>query len=281
MNSFVIFQLTNNGQEYLGDWVNLMNHQKAALALITTLYTPEKMCTHESLRKVLQWYARFDIFVGILSGAATQMGREWFVKQAEFYQKQCEEHPDGLEWIYEERYAWTRVTGYDLRTFMRKRAAGEMDDEEFHRELKVYDNLVGNLYSTINPLLLDASKRIPDISEGRTRSPDDIIDPYEPNLLFGEELYDTNMVMHDTTGFELLYRNLVGVATGEFDHAAIRETCLRQCQLYEAATLYSGSPPGIRFSMQAGLALSVLFLRASEQEIWWARRAFAQIETNG
>ena len=138
-----------------------MNHQKAALALITTLYTPEKMCTHESLRKVLQWYARFDIFVGILSGRATQMGREWFAKQAEFYQKQCEEHPDVLAWIYEERYSWARLTGYDLRLFMRKRSMNEMDDDDFQKQLEVFDNLVENIYTDLNPLLTWLSIAIP------------------------------------------------------------------------------------------------------------------------
>lgn len=268
-------------QEYLGDWVNLMNHQKAALALITTLYTPEQMCTHESYRKVLQWYARFDIFVGILSGSAIQLGREWFQSQVEFYKKQCTENKGELAWIYEERYAWTRLTGYDLRAFMRRRAAGEMSDDEFEEQLDIYDNLVETIYSSINPLIMEDSTRVEDISEGRTKSPDDIVDPFEPKVLFGGALYETNMVIHDMIGFELLYRNLVGVATGKFDNDAIRKTCLRQCQLYEAATMYSGSPPGVRFSMQAGLALSILFLRANEKEIWWARKAFAQIEANG
>lgn len=258
-----------------------MSHQKAALALITTLYTPEKMCDHESLRKVLQWYARFDIFVGILSGSATQLGREWFVSQFEFYKKQCEEHPGELAWLYEDRYAWSRLTGYDLRAFMRRRAAGELGDAEFNEKLEYYDKLVERIYDDVHPLLRDDSKRIADIAEGRKPDAEDIVNPYEPNVLFGGDLYETNMVVHDMIGFELLYRNLVGMATGKFDNDAIRKTCLRQCQLYEAATLYSGSPPGIRFSMQAGLALSILFLRANEKEVWWARRAFAQIETNG
>jgi hypothetical protein len=209
------------------------------------------------------------------------MGREWFVKQAEFYQKQCEEHPEGLEWIYEERYSWARLTGYDLRALMRKRAMNELSEAEFQEQLEAFDKIVENIYSDINPLLTDDSQRIADFSGGRVKDPDDIVDPFEPNILFGGRLYDTNMVIHDMIGFELLYRNLVGMATGRFDNAAIRKTCLRQCQLYEAATLYSGSPPGIRFSMQAGLALSILFLRANENEIWWARRAFAEIETSG
>lgn len=209
------------------------------------------------------------------------MEREWFVKQADFYQKQCEEHPDVLAWIYEERYSWARLTGYDLRAFMRKKAMNEISDEDFQKQLEIFDNLVENIYTDLNPLLTEDSKRLADISDGRAKDPDDIVDPYEPNVLFGGDLYDTNMVLHDMIGFELLYRNLVGMATGKFDNAAIRKTCLRQCQLYEAATLYSGSPPGIRFSMQAGLALSILFLRANEQEVWWARKAFAEIETNG
>ncbi|KIW06043.1 uncharacterized protein PV09_03219 [Verruconis gallopava] len=268
-------------EEYLGDWVNLMNHQTAALTLITTLYTPEKMCAHESLRKVFQWYARFDVFVGILSGAASQLGREWFASQLDFYQKQCEEHPESLTWKYEERYAWARLTGFDLRAFMRKKALGELSEEDFTKQLAVFEDQVENIYTNIHPMLRDDSKRLEDISEGRTKSPDDIVDPYEPNVLYGGELFDTNLVIHDMISFEMLYKNMIASTTGKFDLGEIRATCLRECQLYKAVTLYSGSPPGIRFGMQAGLALCILFLRANEKEIWWARKQFAEIEAKG
>jgi hypothetical protein len=261
--------------------VNLMSHQNAALTLITTLYTPEKMLMHECLRKVLQWYSRFDVFVGILSGTATQLGREWFVSQFDFYQQQYKAHPGVLAWIYEERYAWARLTGYDLRTFMRRNAQGELSEEEFQEQLNVYDNIVENLYNDLDPLIMDPSKRVANICEGRTKDVDDIVDPYEPNILYNSELYDTNFVIHDMIGFELLYKNQVGVATGKFDIDTIRKICLKQCQLYEAATLWSESPPGVRFGMQAGLALCILFLRANEQEVWWARKQFAKIEMKG
>jgi hypothetical protein len=258
-----------------------MSHQKAALTIITTLYTPERMLVHESLRKVFHWYARFDIFIGILSGTATQLDREWFSCQEEFYKQKRKEHPESLAWKYEEKYAWIRLTGYDLRMFMRKKAQGELSDEEFEKGLQGFDEQLKDLHSSLAPALTDPSKRIADISEGRTKAPNDIVDPYEPNVLYGGELYNTNVVLHDLIVFELLYKNQIGEVTGKLDVTGIREVCLKQCQLYEAATLYSGSPPGIRFGMQAGLAFCLLFLRANEQEIWWARKRLAEIETKG
>lgn len=258
-----------------------MAHQKAALALITTLYTPEKMNAHESLRKVLQWYARFDIFVGILSGSATQLDREWFSSHHECYKQKCEEFPDQIPWKYEERYAWIRLTGYDMRAFMRKRTQGELSDEEFENQLAGFDETIKNIDTSLDPMLMDESKKLADISEGRTRDPDDIVDPFEPNILYGDDLFDTNIVIHDLMGYKLLYINQVGVATGKHDPAMCREIALKQCQLYEAVTMYSGSPPGLRFGIQAGLALCLLFVRESEKEIWWARKQLAEIEEKG
>ena len=91
----------------------------------------------------------------------------------------------------------------------------------------------------------------------------------------------TNVLVHDLLGFELLFKNQLGTLQGKFDAIGLRHIALKMCQTFEAAMRYPESPPGIRIGMQAGLALSVLFLRADEKEIWWCRKTLAKIEANG
>lgn len=258
-----------------------MSHQKAALSLITELYTPQKMLAHESLRKIFHWYTRFDIFVGIIAGKATQMGREWFLSQHDFYKQQCKDHPEVLAWKYEERFAWVRLTGFDMRQLMAKRTEGRISIEEFQRQLDVFDNIIRTLVLDLDPALVDPSKRILDISEGRPKDPDNIVDPFAPNLIYGGEHFDTNVLVHDLLGFELMYLTQLGMISGKADHAGMRDVCLRMCQIYEGSMLYSKKPHGAIFGMQAGLALSTLFLHPGDQETWWARRKLAEIEANG
>jgi hypothetical protein len=48
-------------KEFLGDWINLSNHQKAACNIITGLYTPQTIMEDEMTRVILGWYIRFDV----------------------------------------------------------------------------------------------------------------------------------------------------------------------------------------------------------------------------
>jgi hypothetical protein len=258
-----------------------MSHQKAAFQLITQLYTPETILKNDSLRKTLHWYIRFDTFVGIMSGTGTQLPREWFEKQHTFFLQQCHEFPNDLTTKYEERFAWIRLTGYDMSQLVRNRARGAISEENFFQQIDLFRQRLLGFRSALHPDLKDPSKLILDISEGRTRDPEDIVDPYEPNLLFGGDIFDTNILLLDFYGFELIFNNQLAALEGKPDPVGARNTALKICQTFEAIQFYSGSPPGIVLGMQAGLALALLFLRQEDKEIMWSRRKIASIEALG
>jgi hypothetical protein len=268
-------------QEYLGDWVNLMSHQKAAHLLITTLYTPQSMMKNDFLRKTLHWYIRFDTFVGIMSGTGTQLGHEWFETQHQYFAEQCEAFPDDLSLMYEERFAWIRVTGFNMSQLVRKRSKGLVSEEEFMNQLDIFHRKILGFKDALNPRLTDQSKLISDISNGRQQDPDDVVDPYEPNLLYGGDIFDTNILLMDFTGFELVFNNQFAALQGKPDPTGARKCALRICQMFEAIQLYEHSPPGIVLGMQAGLAFAVLFLHEDEKSTMWARRKIATIEALG
>lgn len=268
-------------QEFLGDWVNLMSHQKAAYKLITQLYTPETIMRNDILRKTLHWYIRFDTFVGIMSGTGTQLPREWFQSQHTFFAQQCQELPNDLTAKYEERFAWIRLTGYDMSQLVRNRARATISEEDFFNKIELFHHRVLGFRAALHPALKDPSKLMPDISEGRMRDPDDIVDPFEPNILFGGDIFETNILLLDFYGFELIFNNQLAALEGKPDPIGARKTAMKICQTFEAIQEYSGSPPGIVLGMQAGLALAVLFLPQEEKEIMWSRRKIATIEALG
>jgi hypothetical protein len=257
-----------------------MSHQKAALSLITELYTPQSINANESLRKIFHWYIRFDTFVGILSGSGTQLGREWLAVQHEFYVKKCNEEPNDLHWKYEEKWAWIRLTGHTLSDLGKRKAQNTISEEELHRSFSNFEKEVSGLMDDLHPSLTDRSKLVKDFPP-RPHDFDSIVNPYEPGLLFGDDIFDTNMLAHDLYGYQLLFKNQMGTVRGTFDAAEMRRLAFKMCQLFEALKVYPGSPAGIQLGMQAGHALSLLFLRQDEKEIMWGRKSLAEIEAQG
>jgi hypothetical protein len=258
-----------------------MSHQKAAHLLITTLYTPQTMMKNDFLRKTLHWYIRFDTFVGIMSGTGTQLAHEWFEVQHRYFAEQCEAFPADLALKYEERFAWVRLTGLNMSQLIRRQAQGLISVEEFKSQLDLFHQRVLGFRDALHPMLTDRSKLVYDISNGRTRDPDDIVDPYEPNLLYGGDRFETNILLLDFYGFELIFNNQLASLQGKPDPAGARKCALKIGQTFEAMQYYEGSPPGIVLGMQAGLALAVLFLHQDEREIMWGRRKIATIEALG
>ncbi|KAE9965607.1 hypothetical protein EG328_009515 [Venturia inaequalis] len=267
-------------EEFLGDWVNLMRHQRAALALITKLYTPASINANESLRKIFQWYIRFDTFVGLLSGSGVQMGLEWIEAQHDFYVKKCSQEPDELYWKYEERWAFIRLTGQHIGDLGKRRAQNAISEQEFKESFASCAKDVWALTDNLHPALTDRSKLVRDFPS-RPDDFDSIVDPYEPDLLYGGDIYDTNMLIHDLIAYQTYFKQHIGNLQGIHDDVGMRRMAFRMCQIYEALKIYPASPAGIELGMQAGQAYSVLYLRQNEKEILWGRRTMAEIEARG
>lgn len=257
-----------------------MRHQKAALALITKLYTPKSINANESLRKIFQWYIRFDTFVGLLSGSGVQISFDWIKAHHDFYVEQCSKEPDELYWKYEERWAFIRLTGQQVGDLGKRRAQNAISEQDFKDSFASCAKDVWALTDNLHPSLTDRSKLIKDFPS-RPDDFDSIVDPYEPDLLYGGDIYDTNMLIHDLIAYQTYFKQHMGNLQGTHDAVEMRKMACKMCQIYEALKIYPGSPAGIQLGMQAGQAYSVLFLRQNEKEIMWGRRTMAEIEAGG
>lgn len=76
-------------KEYLGDWVNLMGHQKAAFEVLTQLFTAQSVMQTPAGRVALMWYSRFDVFIGLMGSFEPSLSREWFSAPVEYYESRA------------------------------------------------------------------------------------------------------------------------------------------------------------------------------------------------
>lgn len=136
LQSSVLQSLTRCEQEFLGDWVNLLSHQRAAHQIITDLFTPQTIMQSETHRKIISWYIRFDLFAGMMSGGKTVLGREWFSACTEFYKRQARDKPNDFGALFEDMFATSRLIATDIALLLASRNTGEKSEEVFAREVQ-------------------------------------------------------------------------------------------------------------------------------------------------
>jgi hypothetical protein len=215
-------------EEYLGDWVNLMGHKTAALEMLTQIYTPETAAHTSTSRMVLHWYSRFDVFIGIMGGFETALSRDWFTSIVEYYQNRIIGDPTNLICKVEDCSARLRLISLDMSLLFARakeddnndgsnpatRAGGGglaafpsfAPDEAFMRE---HARILGALHAwkasldaivQVNDEHTDDMKDsaeerkhhpllVTDFSHAVPLSEDDIVDPYQPGILYHEPLF--------------------------------------------------------------------------------------------
>ena len=263
----------------LGDWVNLMGHQKAAYEILTRLYTPHSIMQTELLRKVLLWYTRFDLFVGFQSGGESVLGRDWYVEAHGYYAQKAREDPDNLTLKYEERFSYSRLVAKDSSDLFARKAKGLLNDQTFLAQLSILDEQVKNLDKDIDPVLLDPSGYVTSFP-GKS-DPEDIVDPYEPNIIWDGPKWTSNYLLLDMYGIIFAYNIQVSMAMRKPFDSAIAQKAYRVAQIFEAICAYPNAPPGAIVEAQASLAIASLFLPKDPKTIQWCRRTFARVESAG
>ena len=266
-------------QEMLGDWVNLMGHQKAAYEILTRLYTPQTITQSELLRKVLLWYIRFDLFIGFQSGVEAVLGREWYVTIYEYYAAQARADPDNIALKYEERFALSRLVAKDSGDLFARKAKGQISNEEFMAQLPKMDERVNSLDKSIDPVLLDPTGYVTDFS-GHP-DPEDVVNPFEPNVIFGGPRWTSNYLVLDMYGILFMYHIQVSMALRKPFDPDLVQKAYRACQIFVAVCEYPKAPPGSIIEAQASFAIASLFLPKDKATTQWCRRIFAKIESSG
>ncbi len=263
----------------LGDWVNLMGHQKAAFEMLKRLYTPQTITQSDFLLKVCHWYIRFDLFVGFQSGGEAVLGREWYEAIHERWTQKLRENPDDSGIKYEERLAQSRLVAKDSNDLFSRAGKGLVSPQDFMAQLPIMKQKVEGIESSIYPELMDPAYKIQQLPG--EPNPNDIVNPYEPGLLMGGDLWTTNHLLLDAWGILIMHNISESMALKQPIDPEIARLAYRAVQLCEAMSIYPDAPNGTMIETSVSFAISVLFLAKDPKTMWWVRRFFAKFEAAG
>jgi hypothetical protein len=263
----------------LGDWVNLMGHQKAAFDMLTRLYTPKSITQSEFLLKVSLWYIRFDLFVGFQSGGEAVLSRDWFEAVHECYVQKVRDNPDDLGAKYEERFAYSRLVAKDSNDLFARTQKGLISPQDFMAQLPVMRERIDGLHTSIPAELLNPEHKVTNMPG--SPDPDDIVNPHEPDLIWTDPFYTTNFLKLDIWGIEFMFAVSEAMALRKPFSPETTKEAYKAVQFYEAMCAYPDSPKGMMLEAQVSFAIAFLFLPKDQKTTQWCRRTFAKVEAAG
>lgn len=268
-------------EEYLGDWVNLMGHQKAAFEILTSMFTPQTIMQTPMGRMCLQWYARFDNFIALMGGFPTDLPREWFTAMVEFHQSQMITYPEELRWRIEEWSARLRLISYDMSILFARGSRDQISADQFAVEHDQITKLLVEWKETRDPTLSDARYLVTDFPTPQHSDPDDIVDPYTPGILYEHPLFTTTILCAEWNSIMIMHKCQSSTMPPEILFGELGQYAYMACQYFESLEYWPFTPKGVLILTQASIAIAALFLPQDARHHMWFRRKFALLETMG
>ncbi len=235
----------------------------------------------ELSRIILAWYARFDVFAGLMGGFETVLSREWFSGAEEYYMRRVNEEPENVAWKIEQSAATLRLLAMDMSILFAKMGKGEVGPAQFLVENERLRTRISDCNEKMDPALQDPRFLVQDFSGARPRDPNDIIDPYIPGVLYRDPIWQVNLLRIDYYSLVLMHRYQTALTLREQPSNELGITAYATCQLFEAIEYWPESPRGSIIACQASLAMACLFLPRDEKHNMWCRRKLSVIESSG
>ncbi|KAK4176697.1 fungal-specific transcription factor domain-containing protein [Triangularia setosa] len=268
-------------EEYLGDWVNLMGHQKAALEIFTQLFSPQTVMQSQVGRAALAWYARFDLFVAIMGSFETTLPREWYLESTAFHESSAATEPNNVFYKFELCSARMQLISMEMAMLYAKRAKGEVAGEDYATEHQRLARSLDDWKAGWDPALTDPSHLVTDFSGSRTPDLNDIVNPFTSGALFRPPLFDSTVLTASYHSISLLHESQSGIRSTEQARKKMREHAYRIYQIFETVEFWPHSPPGGLIALQSGLAVAALYVQRDPRHQMWVRRKFVLLEAMG
>ncbi|ROT40709.1 hypothetical protein SODALDRAFT_271668 [Sodiomyces alkalinus F11] len=282
---FTILQLATI-EEYLGDWINLMGHQKAAHELLITLFTPKSAMETVLGRMAVSWYARFDVFIAIMGGFPTSLSHEWFTEYVDYCQTQILLNGDNpqlrLNWKIDKESALVRLLSREMSMLYARGSRGQISPEAFQAEHSRILQRLLDWRAEWDRELVDPAFLVTDFGHGAPpRDESDIVDPYTPGILYREPLFPTTKLIVGWMSMVIMHLCQSPTTDREKSYADLRDYSYNVCACVELIDRWPGSPKGSLIAAQATTSMSALFLPKDKKHSNWFRRKFALIESKG
>ncbi|KAI1658508.1 hypothetical protein F4813DRAFT_388779 [Daldinia decipiens] len=268
-------------EEYLGDWVNLMGHQKAAYEILTRLFTPQTIMNSPTSRILLTWYIRFDVFVGMMGGFETSLPRQWFSTVVQFCQEHVERDPEDVGIKTELHASALRLISRDMSILYARGGRGELSGDDFAIE---HNHITERLYgwrANLDPALTDPSFLVTDLPHKVPISEGDIVDPYKSGHLYDFPLFSTTELIAEWNSILVMHKSQEAFALQQKPSDELRGLAYAICEIFETVERWPSAPNGALIPIQACLAIAALFLPRDEKHHMWLRRKYAMLEALG
>ncbi|KAL4871832.1 hypothetical protein BDV12DRAFT_163190 [Aspergillus spectabilis] len=266
-------------EEFIGDWVNLVDHHQAAHFLIRELLTPTSASSDEIHRHLFEWYARFDIVAGIVSGNEMVLGRDWYIAREEYDAREAASHPDDIEKQLALTSSINRRFGLEMASLYAKLSRGIIEFEGFLAE----NEQLGRTLERIGAILSRFATEyvIESYPNQQPLTEVDIVDPYVPGGLHYGPLWDVNFAWIDYYSTKAMFKFQFLMATKQGSMEELMALSFEQVRLIETIQRWPDKEIGYTFGFKNSIGMASMFLPRDNRHLMWSRRVFALLEQNG
>jgi len=161
--------------------------------------------------------------------------------------------------------------------------AGQLTDAQFEEQAAKFKEKLDRFEYEIHPKLRDESYLVEEFPDAPPLDPNDIVNPYEPGVIYGRELFPTNQCHLGLLSLKSVYEARMATLRGNGSiPESSRKMGWRCAQVVDAIEHYPGSPKGALLAYRAIFALAAFSLPGNDPKIAeWARKKFAAIECQG
>lgn len=235
----------------------------------------------ETRRKIILWYIRFDLFAGIMSGAETTLGREWFAAAADFYRRQTKLRPQDLGAQFEEYFATSRLLATDVTLLFASKTRDTVSDVEFIADIEKLSTDLAEYSRRIEAAYKEAKSFEHSLPREVVTGELDTLGSYSPHILYTGELATMNLVLMDHWAIHLMFMYQRTVALKQPPPPELTELAIKKAKTFEAIQYCDDGGPATILGCQASLGILALFLPNDPEHTMWCRRKFADVERLG
>jgi hypothetical protein len=258
-----------------------MFHQKAAYEILTELFDPQSICQSELSLEIFGWYARFDIFAGIMGGHLTVLDRRWFQENLDHYQRCSKESPNiDLTLAVDKAHASMRLLGQDLALIFASHPTTGAEFQEFEANINIFTMRLQSWRAELD-VYLQGPKNGPVLRPRDYDPSEDIVDPYAADVLYMGELWPFNFLLIDCCAIELIFKWQVSkIFPNRTPTENLENLALGVCQICASVEVCAEAPAGSFIATQAPISTAAVFFKKPDQ-ISWIKRKFAVLERQG
>ncbi|KKK22354.1 hypothetical protein P175DRAFT_0494478 [Aspergillus ochraceoroseus IBT 24754] len=266
-------------EEFIGDWVNLIDHHQAAHVLIRDLLSPESASSDEIHRHIFVWYARFDVVAGILAANEVVLGREWYIKREEYDEQQAANDPDNIEKQLALASSINRRFGLEMASLYAKFSRGMIAIEDFIIQNTHLEQTLERMRGILEKFNLEYKVQTYPNQQPLTK--DDIVDPYIPGGLHYGPLWEVNFAWIDYYSTKAMFKYQSMLSLRQSSLEELQSLAYEQCRLIESVHRWPDKENGYVFGFKNSIGMVAMFLPKDSKHLMWSRRKFALMEQHG